>query len=105
MLQPGLQAFLLDGVTPRERSAAMPTYAYAWEIGESGGALAFRSRGLPVGRGLHVWDRGGDQRGRTGLLHWKHRSGKTQRTKAGAAPTTVGVALQWHRPLMLWGRV
>ena len=29
MLQPGLQAFLLDRVTPRERSSAMPTYAYA----------------------------------------------------------------------------
>ena len=40
MLQPGLQAFLLDRVTPRERSAAMATNAYAWEIGESGGALA-----------------------------------------------------------------
>ena len=38
-LQPGLQAFMLDRVPPRERSAAMATNAYAWEIGESGGAL------------------------------------------------------------------
>ena len=40
MLQPGLQAFLFDRVPPRERSAAVATNAYAWEIGESGGALA-----------------------------------------------------------------
>ena len=40
MLQPGLQAFMLDRVPARERSSAMATNAYAWEIGESGGALA-----------------------------------------------------------------
>ena len=40
LLQPGLQAFMLDRVRPRERSAAMATNAYAWEIGESGGSLA-----------------------------------------------------------------
>ncbi len=40
LLQPGLQAFMFDRVPARERSAAVATNAYAWEIGESGGALA-----------------------------------------------------------------
>ena len=40
LLQPGLQAFMFDRVPPRERSAAVATNAYAWEVGESGGALA-----------------------------------------------------------------
>ena len=40
MLQPGLQAFMIDRVPPRERSAAMATNHYAWDIGQSGGALA-----------------------------------------------------------------
>ena len=40
MLHPGLQAFMFDRVPARERSAAVATNAYSWEVGESGGALA-----------------------------------------------------------------
>ena len=40
MLHPAILAFMLDRVPARERSAAMATNSYAWEIGQSGGALA-----------------------------------------------------------------
>ncbi len=40
LLNPALQAFMFDRVPARERTAAVATNAYAWEIGESGGALA-----------------------------------------------------------------
>ena len=40
LFNPALQAFMFDRVPARERSAAVATNAYAWEIGQSGGALA-----------------------------------------------------------------
>ncbi len=40
LLNPALQAFMFDRVPARERSAAVATISYAWEIGQSGGALA-----------------------------------------------------------------
>ena len=40
LLNPALQAFMFDRVPARERSAAVATNSYAWEVGESGGALA-----------------------------------------------------------------
>ena len=40
LLGPALQAFMFDRVPARERSAAVATISYAWEIGQSGGAFA-----------------------------------------------------------------
>ena len=39
LIQPGVQAFVVDRVEPRERSSALATLQQAWDLGGSGGAF------------------------------------------------------------------
>ena len=88
LLQPGIQAFTVDRVPPRERSAGMATLQQAWDIGGSAGSFVVGPLATPFGvanvfgmTGIGAlagvvgfvagngWGRG--RRGRAGLLFGK----------------------------------
>ena len=49
LLQPGIQAFTVDRVPPRERSAGMATLQQAWDIGGSAGSFVVGPLATPFG--------------------------------------------------------